>query len=1391
MELYSNEVEKLKTQVANWLTHPQRELEATFGHTGTVDQMRFLAIAQRLKAKGYREENPKDYLTITIKEKGNLKNDVNIRRDTLKNNTRFTVEGSENVRAYCEQESLEGLPYTVMLKTPLGNPAEDDLFLEDYDVKIKVRREMERATDDAVVQSLLAEDAWSQHMKAFRLIRRWSFFGPNDAYRFDLSMVRSNKKNASGAYELTQTFRSEDQDILQNPVSFEIEVELLHEPFPLSPNSDKSEVLKSALNELVKSVGEVLRGLQNNTILIRKSQKKKALDAYFNLVRVQQFRGVKPRTLEMKNFIAKKIPNVPNIREGYNVTDKADGLRVLGFCDREGELFMIDKALNVYRTGMKNPLCKNSLVDGEWITSIKDEKDETVTKSTNQLWLFDIYIAPEEKVVDKLPFYVSGKQVPKETPTRYKELQEWAKEWRTNGPKAVGIRASNQLVVQVKNFLFAEKGLGIFAKAKEILGRKTEYHTDGLIFTINEKGLPGPDTNFPEQFKWKPSEENTIDFLIRIEKNKETGEEEISNELFNGKMVEYKTLILKVGSTMNEACANPRDTILNEKPYPKGGCRSSKFMKDTRGKYKAVPFNPTDYADPMASVCKIPLKLDLDTQVQYIATEKSNEPIRDYSIVEMRYDMSKPPGWRWIPVRVRVDKTEKLQRGELTGTLNADFTADSIWNSIHNPITRSMISTGNEAPDKSEIEGGDELVDLTKPYFQRKANKQELQSVEGMRNFHKHYIKGDMLLTPTLKGGDKYVLDLAVGEAADINRWITNKVGFVYGIDIAAAGITDAHRGAYTKYLNRLSENAGLPEEQQIPIAPMVFGIGNASKSLATGEAGVNEEESNILRSIFGKVAPTPQPPVPSFVKIQGANKLQQGADVIACMFALHYFFKDKATFQGLLSNIQQNLRVGGYFVACFFDGEKVFELLKTRNEGESVSGQYKNAKLWQITKEYSNTTLPTDDSGFGLPILNNFISIGSEHREYLVPFDLLKSKMEEIGCRLLTSEDLATVGLTASTETFDMSYKRATEEAKKKGKELFPMIPPVQQYSFLNRWCIFRRYGEEEAEVEESVVPAVPAKTAKKAPQSLAWADVSQATTGLPGPVLPAATITAGTAPLDKSKPISGKPIGSLGTVMATAAAEAAPKGLTMLAQQGEREFSPEKVFYFGVHEKNTEVLKDKDNKVVFPEAARLLGPGFPFPVLDEQDPKHIIQYPSLLHYVAAMEYKLATNQPGLGESLFSNTGTIHLKYIQQGELKKSSASKAQLPILEQELQAEEAKEVLSSSPVKMFKKYNLQYDEPKWIALRDGVWKGAYEQRYGKDKRFREILGKLRELEKYLVYRATADNKLTTNLGGVGRKKGKMTKLEGENKLGVLLMTIAGYPEFKIETMAASKEE
>ena len=87
-------------------------------------------------------------------------------------------------------------------------------------------------------------------------------------------------------------------------------------------------------------------------------------------------------------------------------------------------------------------------------------------------------------------------------------------------------------------------------------------------------------------------------------------------------------------------------------------------------------------------VCNIILKND-DTGIQQMYTE-GNEIFGDNAIVEFRYEIDNESGWRWIPIRVRYDKTSE----------NAYRTANNNWHSIHNPITEEMLCTGNNIPEE-------------------------------------------------------------------------------------------------------------------------------------------------------------------------------------------------------------------------------------------------------------------------------------------------------------------------------------------------------------------------------------------------------------------------------------------------------------------------------------------------------------------------------------------------------------------------------------------------------------------------------------------------------------------------------------------------------------------
>jgi hypothetical protein len=211
----------------------------------------------------------------------------------------------------------------------------------------------------------------------------------------------------------------------------------------------------------------------------------------------------------------------------------------------------------------------------------------------------------------------------------------------------------------------------------------------------------------------------------------------------------------------------------------------------------------------------------------FIKTVNTEEPIQDDSIVEMAYDSSQPPGWRWVPLRVRMDKTERyarrFQTKNILRTLNSEATAQSVWNSIHDPVTDSMIRTGNEEAAASkavEVDTG------AKPYFERKSDINDINKVVGLREFHNRWIKETVLLKPTLRGGGKAVVDLATGKGADLQKWIRAGASFCLGVDITPDNINNTQDGAYRRLVNVQTTQGA----QNVP--PVVFAVADATKTL-------------------------------------------------------------------------------------------------------------------------------------------------------------------------------------------------------------------------------------------------------------------------------------------------------------------------------------------------------------------------------------------------------------------------------------------------------------------------------------------------------------------------------------------------------------------------------
>ena len=196
---------------------------------------------------------------------------------------------------------------------------------------------------------------------------------------------------------------------------------------------------------------------------------------------------------------------------------------------------------------------------------------------------------------------------------------------------------------------------------------KFDYNIDGLIFTprfekyhnVTVKKL----FRWENNFKWKPVEYSSIDFLIKFKKENGKPVRHV-NRIYNpdGSSVYeyYKIVYLYVGSNIG------------------GG--------NMKNRYQEVLFEQTQGKEFRNIPCYIAkLKESQDREV-YTQDPISNEReiIYDSSIVEFTYDKKKTFGFEWIPIRNRYDKTESYRKNRsISHTANDIKIATQTWNSYH------------------------------------------------------------------------------------------------------------------------------------------------------------------------------------------------------------------------------------------------------------------------------------------------------------------------------------------------------------------------------------------------------------------------------------------------------------------------------------------------------------------------------------------------------------------------------------------------------------------------------------------------------------------------------------------------------------------------------------
>jgi hypothetical protein len=1038
------------------------ELEVKFGTRGIVPitRINYDNIIKKLLSVGFVIDSNEYMLRIT-----NEYSEPHTGRVKM-SNIRTEIVGLQNIRTYCQTNSISTI-YSGVSYIQKGNfnnlsPVNKD----DFNFRLSLNMETKLEQDNQLIKTMLAK--WKDQKKTFRHLNRCKLRHRNPSLPFiiDLTIVKESKKQ--GRFYVPE-YNIQDSGVFSATENYEIEIEAINSLVGLGTVINTAENLNKLLKPVIKYV---LAGLQETNYPVSYPEQRDVLDTYMKLMWGEKYDGVQrispddfvgpsSYTLQMANIRPINADSsAPNIRVNYTVTDKADGDRKLLYISPNGRMYLITTNMDVQFTGViaKNTEVWNTIIDGEHILHDKNHK------FINMYTAFDIYYANGVDV--RAQEFITEDDVEDENKYRLPLLNHILGKMRSES--LMGAASPTPLNIVSKRFYIGSDRQSIFTGCAFILKKEHdglfEYETDGLIFTPTNKGVSSNKsgeyvkpvkTTWEYSFKWKPVIRNTIDFMVTLKKN-ENGTEFIGNVFQTGNEVasastftEYKTAILRVGfDERKHGYINPyQDTIDDKLPY--------EGNVDNRDKYVPMQFFPTNPMDNNAGICNLVVRSGSDTSNQrYIFTE-NDEIIEDNMIVEFRYDATREEKWRWIPLKVRYDKTAQLRSGKKNFG-NAFHVANSNWQSIHDPITPAMIMTGNNIPD----EIGDDDV-----YYNKTTG---VSKTRALRDFHNLYVK-KILINSVSRPGDT-LIDLAVGMGGDFPKWINAKLKFVFGVDISPDNINNRMNGAYARYLNFRKKYNVMPAA--------LFVNGNSSVNIRSTQSIFTEKDKQITRAVFGQ-GPKDEKKLGKGVYKQYAIG-SEGFNVSSIQFAIQYMFETIETFHNFLRNVSEVTKVGGYFIGTSYDGAKIFDMLKNVAVNESktilVEDLSKRSalgnqttlkkKIWEVTKRYDHTSFPDDETSIGYAIDVFQESINKNIREYLVNYNYLTRMLENYGFVPVTSDELTKMNssLRVGIGSFNDLFTQMNEETKQNSRakasygDAFSMTPEEKTISFLNRYFVYKK---------------------------------------------------------------------------------------------------------------------------------------------------------------------------------------------------------------------------------------------------------------------------------------------------------------------------------------------
>jgi hypothetical protein len=782
--------------------------------------------------------------------------------------------------------------------------------------------------------------------------------------------------------------------------TFEIEIEYNNQ----SKTKENTELISK---KLIKYLYSILSILNNTNNLVKNKLKDEIISNYKQLVNVSsntqgdQFIAARPRTLHKHNLVKGDEKNLYN---RYGVTLKADGVNYFMFVNKDGKIYYFNNNYNIEISGYESKEFVNTLIEGEMI-EINGKK---------KFFAYDMLFFKGTDIRRKLLISLRRKD------EKYDEsmdgrLDKLSKFMSSTSIKVIKDFDENNLIKYEKKpyeFSLRSDGSDIFEKIKRLWDsrKSNEFHSDGLIFVPIYEHYPLQGKTWDSLFKWKPPQLNTIDFLVKYVKD-ENGNIINSPYIENVQRLDnkterklrlYRTLELYVSGSKYDYNKNAKRMMYSQ--YP-------------------VLFNP--YKNNNLSLNNDnSAKVFIDSEQKIFATDpltNITEEIFDDTIVECSYNMDNKNGFNWFPIRNRPDKTTKYKKG-LKVFGNNEKVAIDIFHSIKNPITEEIITSG-----EVNITNDDYIT--SKAYWaDLESNNISKKKRYPYQNFHNLYIKQQLLhftspnyLYQYSTGMHGKILDGCCGKGVDITKIKNAGYAEVVGIEFDQNSV----EYAISYYKSKVPR----------PKPKAFYVRGDLSKLIFPTQAcGITESDKIYIKKFI---------PSKYYFNTMSLN------------FCIHYFFKDEISFRTIIQNANDALQNDGYLIGTCFDGERIHEQLKNKNE--IIGKTYDGSLMWKIEKKYKGKLGFTERSAnLGKQIDVYVQTIGNVHPEYLVNFKYFERVMKEYGFEKILIQPF---------EEFYNELKNGENKMNLPQDELDKMIEYVngmseaeKDFSFLSSAFIFKK---------------------------------------------------------------------------------------------------------------------------------------------------------------------------------------------------------------------------------------------------------------------------------------------------------------------------------------------